>query len=85
MTKQLFNREFLENVLSDWNYKQIIINGKTIYDTNRDVVTTLNDFYNKCKELEPLVNLYWTDINITPATDYKEGVCISFNIGADIW
>ena len=86
MNKQVFTQDFLECVLSDWNYKQIIINGETVYDVNHDVSIGLNEFYEKCKKLQPLVTLYWTDIKITPYENFKaDGVCISFTIGADIW
>lgn len=85
MTKQVFSREFLESVLSDWNYKCIIVNGETLYDVNHDCSISLNEFYEKCRKLQPLVTLYWTNINITPYENYKDGVTISFTIGADIW
>ena len=74
-----FDADFLDAVLSDWNYKEVYVNNVCVYSVRSDVSVTMNDLKQKIYTIENKgMSIKWSSINITPY-DEADGVIIHFN------
>lgn len=79
-----FDVNFFNNVLSDWNYKEIYVNDKCIYSVNSDTTHTISNFNKKVEAIDQLCPISWKCINITPFDDH-DGVVIKFELEVGFW
>lgn len=78
-----FDTAWFENVLSDWDYKEVYVNDRCIYSVDSDVETRICDFTARMKNLIGLTSVKWKSVNITP---YKNsGVVIRFEVEVGLW
>ena len=79
---------FLDSVLSDWNYKEVYVNGKCVYSVASDTETTLNEVRNKLESIGKLCPVTWKQIIITPYENSRgedDGVIIKFEFEIKFW
>ena len=79
-----FDINFFNNVLSDWNYKEIYVNGECIYSVNSDTTHTISSFTKKVETIDRLCPISWKCINIIPFDDH-DGVVIKFELEVGFW
>lgn len=78
-----FDVDFFNNVLSNWNYKEIYVNNKCIYSVNSDTEYTISNFNKKIEVMDQICPISWKSINIIPFDD--SGVIIKFELEVGFW
>ena len=80
-----FDVDFLDAVLSDWNYKEVYVNNVCVYSVKSDVSVTMTDLKDKINMIENKgMSIKWSSIDITPY-DNADGVIIHFNTVVDLF
>jgi hypothetical protein len=80
----MFNIEFFDSVLSDWNYKEVYVNDICIYSVASDTQVTMRDFRERLTSINNVTSVVWKGISITPF-DTDDGVVLKFHIGVEFW
>lgn len=80
-----FDIDFFDNVLSDWNYKEVYVNNVCVYSVKSDTSITMLDLKDKILTIEnTAMSIKWSSIDITPYDD-TDGVIIHFNTIVDLF
>ena len=80
-----FDIDFFEDVLSEWNYKEVYVNNVCVYSVKSDTSITLKDLKEKICMIENKdMSIRWSSIDITPHDD-TDGVIIHFNTVVDLF
>lgn len=78
-----FDIDLFNQVLSDWEYKEIYINDECVYSVNSDTEFTIKNFITKLHHVEEYCSIALKNINIMPYE--KDGVTIKFEIEVRFW
>lgn len=78
-----FDMDLFNQVLSDWEYKEVYINDECIYSVNSDTEFTIKNFIIKLHHVEEYCSIALKSINIIPYE--KDGVTIKFEIEVGFW
>lgn len=79
---------FLDRVLSDWEYKEVYVNGKCVYSVESDTEVTLSAVKERLETLSSIGVVSWKQVTITPYINKKgidDGVIIKFEFGVSFW
>ena len=80
-----FDIDFFEDVLAEWNYKEVYVNNVCVYSVKSDTSITLKDLKEKICMIENKdMSIRWSSIDITPHDD-ADGVIIHFNTVVDLF
>lgn len=80
----MFNIEFFDSVLSDWNYKEVYVNDICIYSVVSGTQVTMRNFRERVTSINTVTAVVWKGISITPF-DADDGVVLKFHIGVEFW
>lgn len=79
---------FLNNVLSEWEYKEVYVNGRCVYSVDGDTEVTLNNVKEMLEAFSKLCVVSWRQIHVTPyknGSGVEDGVVVRFEFEVSFW
>ena len=79
---------FLDSVLSDWDYKEVYVNGRCVYSVEGDTSITLRSVKERLESISSICVVSWKQVNITPYVNKNgddDGVVVKFEFDVSFW